>query len=138
MHGKKQHFWIDRKDGRINTDLTCQVGLEQATPCTAQILNLSAGGLKFSCTQETILQLLPENQRTPGLVSDVVIELRFQLPLAGRKKPAPVQCSAGIIHSERLAQDIYHIGVQFLALSAAETKSLQAYLEEGQTTSENS
>ena len=138
MHGKKQHFWIDRKDGRINTDLTCRVGLEQGTPCTAQILNLSAGGLKFSCTEETIVHLLPEDQRTPGLVSDVIIEVRFQLPLAGRKKPALIQCNAGIVHTERLAQDVYHIGVQFLGLGDTDKKSLQAYLDDGETSSENS
>ncbi len=138
MHGKKQHFWIDRKYGRVNADLTCEVGLEQEAMDTAQILNLSAGGLKFSCTQETVQRLLPTEQHTPGLVSDVIIELRFQLPLAGRKKPAMIHCSADIIHTERLAQDVYHIGIKFLGMSDTNRKSLAAYIEDMESEQENS
>ncbi|MDH3980786.1 MAG: PilZ domain-containing protein [Gammaproteobacteria bacterium] len=130
MHGKKQHFWIDRRDDRVNANLMCQVGPQQDTLDTAQILNLSIGGLKFSCTEETVARLLPEDQRTPGLVSDVIIQLRFQLPLPGRKKPALINSSASVIHSERLAQDNYHIGVRFQGLSDTERKSIMAYIED--------
>ncbi len=130
MHGKKQHFWIDRRYDRVNADLTCQVGPQQDTLDTARILNLSAGGLKFSCTQETVHRLLPGDQRTPGLVSDVIIELQFQLPLPGRKKPVLIKSTASVIHTERLAQDNYHIGVRFHSLRDTDRKSLMAYLED--------
>jgi c-di-GMP-binding flagellar brake protein YcgR len=129
MQGKKQHFWIDRTHERVSANLVCQVGPQQGALDSAQVLNLSAGGLKFSCTQETVVRLLPEDQRTPGLVTDVVIELRFQLPLPGRKTPAQINGSAGVIHTERLAQDTYHIGVRFLALRDTDRKALQAYID---------
>jgi c-di-GMP-binding flagellar brake protein YcgR len=132
MHGKKQHFWIDRRDDRVNADLTCQVGPQQDALDTAQILNLSSGGLKFSCTEEIVARLLPENQRTPGLVSDVIIQLRFQLPLPGRKRPVLINSSASVIHTERLAQDNYHIGVRFQDLRDTDRKSLMAYIEDQQ------
>lgn len=137
MHDKKQHFWIDRKYGRINTDLACQVGQKPDALDTVQIINLSAGGLKFSCTHETILRLLPQDQRTPGLVSDVTIELQFKLPSPGRKEPVLVQCKADIIHTERLAQDVYHIGIQFHGLQDTHKKSLQAFLDEIEAKSDN-
>jgi c-di-GMP-binding flagellar brake protein YcgR len=129
MRGNKQHFWIDRMHDRVNADLTCRIGPQQDTLDPVQILNLSAGGLKFSCTQETALRILPEEQHTPGLVSDVSVELRLQLPLPDRKKPAQINCSAGVVHTERLAQDTWHIGIQFLALREIDNKALQTYIE---------
>jgi hypothetical protein len=136
MQGKKHHFWIDRRHERLNIDLACRVGAQQDDLHEARILNLSAGGLKFSCTEETVLRLLPEGQRTPGLVSDVTIVVRFQLPLPGRKTPAAIHTSAGIIHTERLAQDIYHVGAQFLGLRDSDRKSLQTYIEENRQQTE--
>jgi c-di-GMP-binding flagellar brake protein YcgR len=129
MRGNKQHFWIDRLHDRVNTDLTCRIGLQQDSLDSVQILNLSAGGLKLSCTREIALRILPEEQHTPGLVSDVIIELHLQLPLPDPKKPAPISCSASLVHTERLAQDTWHIGIQFLELSDTEQKALQAYIE---------
>lgn len=129
MRGNKQHFWIDRMHDRVNVDLTCRIGPQQGTLDSVQILNLSAGGLKFSCTQETALRILPEEQHTPGLVADVIVELRLQLPLPDRKKPALINCNADVIHTERLAQDTWHIGIQFLALREIDKKAVQTYIE---------
>ncbi len=64
------------------------------------------------------------------------MQVRFQLPLAGRKTPALVSCSARIIHTERLAQDSYHAGIQFIRLGETAAKALQTYIGEQQRSTE--
>lgn len=132
MQGGKQHFWIDRRHDRVGAEFPCQVGTGKDALHTAQVLNLSAGGLKFCCSQETIQCLLPEGQQTPGLVTGVSIHVQFRLTLDGRKTPARISTTADIIHTERLAQDIYHVGIQFTGLGEDESKALQSYINENQ------
>ena len=69
MSFKKQHLWIDRKDKRISLSLPCQVRGTDERACAGRIINLSAGGMKFACNRETFELLLPEGQRTPGMIS---------------------------------------------------------------------
>jgi c-di-GMP-binding flagellar brake protein YcgR len=127
MAEKKQHFWIDRQYTRIGTTLRCGVGLPSAQPAAAEMLNLSAGGMKFSCSQAVFTGLLPEGQRTPGLVQDVLVEVEFQLALPGME-PCTIRTTAAIIHTERLAQDCYHVGIQFQYLPEAEARAIEQYI----------
>jgi hypothetical protein len=126
---KQQHLKIDRQYQRISTDLPCRAGLAGSKPSAVRILNLSIGGLKFSCRREAFHSLHPADQRTPGRVVDVMIELDFELQLPGQ--PATIfNTRATVIHSERLSQDEFHIGVQFSGLDAATFEVLKAYIEE--------
>jgi len=127
---KKQHFWIDRKHDRINTDIPCQVSPVSGNRKGATIINLSAGGLKFACTQEVFNLLLPEEQRIPGQVIDIDIEIQFQLQPTGIEKPLLVHTTARIIHTERLAQDSYTLGAQFIALHDADIRGIELYLKQ--------
>lgn len=79
----------------------------------AKILNLSAGGLMFGCGRDTFNQILPKDQRIPGQVTDIVIEIRFNLSPPSQSS-LPIDANARVIHSERLAQDIFHIGTSFI------------------------
>jgi hypothetical protein len=129
MAGKKQHYWIDRRHARIGTGLTCLVATgTQGKSHQAQMLNLSAGGLKFSCPQAAFIDLLPESLRTPGLAQDVEIEVQFQLVLPGRADPHTIKTAATIIHTERLAQDCYHVGARFNLLPDTDTLALDTYI----------
>ena len=92
------------------------------------MLNLSAGGLKFSCPQVAFADLLPAPQRTPGLVQDVEIEVQFQLALPGSTVPHTIKTAAVIIHTERLAQDCYHVGAQFNPLPDRDAQALESYI----------
>jgi c-di-GMP-binding flagellar brake protein YcgR len=118
-----------RKHFRTHTDIPCEIGLHQPGPSSARILNLSAGGLKFGCDRATIHNILPEDQRTPGRVWDVRIEIHFTLQ-AGDRPAIPVSVNARVIHSERLAQDEFHVGVEFSEIDAATLKALEDYLLE--------
>jgi hypothetical protein len=130
MAGNKQHFWIDRRHPRISTALPCQVAVAQDRMHPAQMHNLSPGGLKFSCSHETFIALLPEPQRTPGLVQDVRIDVQFELTLRGEQQPHTIRTQAAIVHTERLSQDCYHIGAQFLQLQENEIHVLEIYVAE--------
>lgn len=126
---KKQHFWIDREYERIPVDIPCLVGLAGDTGLPAGIINLSAGGLKFGCNRDVFNQLLPEDQRVPGLVSDIEIDIEFRLPDAEGGTSETIRNRATIIHTERLAQDRYTLGVRFSGLDEADAGVIRSGIE---------
>ena len=108
----KQHFALDRKHERIDTEIPCRLGLPGTRQFDGMIINLSAGGLRLACNLETYEAIIPAEQRTPGQVIDVTVEVKFSLrPVEGAA--VDLQLTALVIHSERLAQDSFHIGIQF-------------------------
>lgn len=124
----KQHFWIDREYERIYTQIPCQAGPVGSARQPGVITNLSAGGLKFTCDRELFNLMLPEEQRIPGQVSDVEIDIHFRLRDPNREQALDIQTRARIIHTERLAQNSYTLGIQFIALRDAERDSIKAYM----------
>jgi hypothetical protein len=116
-----------RKHFRVNTDIPCEMGLPRNALSAARIIDLSLSGLKFRCDRTTIHAILPEDQRTPGRVWDVEIEIHFTLQNEACPAVA-VDARARVIHSERLAQDAFHVGVEFTELDAAARKSLEDYI----------
>jgi hypothetical protein len=123
----KQHFRIDRQHLRVATDMECEVGGGDLLP--ARIRNLSIGGLKFSCGLQVINSILPEDQRTPGQILDVEMDVSFAIP-RGDAPVLPVRTRAKVVHSERLAQDEFHVGVQFISLSDTAIGPLESYINE--------
>lgn len=125
----KQHFWIDREHPRIAIELPCEAGPVGGARNPAIITDLSAGGLKFTCNRAVFKLLLPEDQRIPGQVSDVDIDIRFQLHNPGHNKPLAIRSRAHIIHTERLAQDSYTLGIQFIALQDSDRSGIMTFIE---------
>ena len=128
MTREKRNLQIERKHPRVGTGIDCVVGLPESDLSAGKILDLSAGGLKFSCGRRTIHNILPEHKRTPGMVTGIVVEMHFELQLPGLKA-LPVKCNARLIHFERLAQDSFHVGVRFSQMGKSATRSLHTYLE---------
>lgn len=126
---KRQPLKIDRKHIRVNTKLPCEVGLVDDELSGATILDISVGGLKFGCSHATITRILSDEGFVLGRIMDVEIVLRFELKQAAGNA-VPVKCRARVIHSERLAQDLFHVGVQFLDLGEAAMAALEACLAE--------
>jgi hypothetical protein len=127
----KQHLWIKRKHPRFKADIHCVVGLPNSDLSDGQIHDLSVDGLRFGCARHTIHNILPENRRTPGPVMDIVVEIHFELQLPNLTAQA-VKCKATLVHFERLAQDEFHVGVQFINMNKTATKALEAFLETAQ------
>ena len=115
----KQHFAIDRKHERIKTSIPCRLGLPGAQLHDATIINLSVGGLKVECDLATYTAIIPAEQHTPGQVADVSVCIKFSL------HPTNL-----LIHTERLAQDTYHIGIQFRELRKTDHNRLVSHIEE--------
>ncbi|MGB5474571.1 MAG: PilZ domain-containing protein [Gammaproteobacteria bacterium] len=130
MATNKQHFWIDREHERITTEIPCQVRPVGGNRKNVIIINLSAGGLKFTCNRAVFNLLLPEDQRIPGQVSGVEIEIYFQLHAAGRKKPLSVRAQARLIYTERLSQDSFTVGAQFIALRDTDIRGIENYMQQ--------
>lgn len=94
----------------------------------AKILDISIGGLKFSCSQATVNDIIPDGEGTVGLIMDAEIDVQFTLP-SDNKRTAIIKTAARIVHSERLAQDVFHVGIQFNALNTNALRQLEAYIE---------
>lgn len=123
------HLWIDRKHFRIASDLHCKVGPSDSKVTAARILDLSIGGLKFSCDRASIKKIIPESQQAHGLIIRAEIVVHFTIKLQG-KRASVIKTPARIIHSERLAQDLFHVGIQFLGLESTAASKLETYIEE--------
>ena len=124
----QQHFRSNRKHHRIDAELSCEVGHSGGKLFSAKILDISIGGLKFSCSQETVNDIIPDGERTVGLIMDVEIDVQFTLP-SDNKRATAIKTHARIIHSERLAQDLFHVGIQFNTLNSNARGQLEAYIE---------
>ncbi len=91
----------------------------------AKILNLSVGGLMFVCGRDTFNQILPKDQRIPGQVTGIVIEIRFDLQPPSQSS-LPIDANARVIHSERLAQNVFHVGARFINMDDTTVQILSA------------
>ena len=125
---EQQHFRSNRRHRRIRADLSCEIGQPGGKLFTAQILDISIGGLKFSCCHDTVNNIIPEGERTVGLIMDAGIDIQFKLP-SDKKRTTAIKTSARIIHSERLAQDVFHVGVKFNSLNINALRQLETYIE---------
>ena len=119
---KRQYF-------RIDTEIPGTVRLPKGENLTVVIVNLSAGGLKFSCGRDAFHQILPQDQRTPGQITGVMIEIQFDLQETPAQPRLSLNTRARVIHSERLAQDVFHIGIQFVNIDEAEVVALKGYID---------
>lgn len=124
----KQHFALDRKNDRISTEIPCRLGLPGEREYQGTVINLSAGGLRLDCNLETYEAIIPAEQRTPGQVIDVHVEIKFVLQPVNQPS-VDMQIGAMVIHSERLAQDNFHIGIQYKGISKSDLNLLEEYVQ---------
>lgn len=125
----KQHFAIDRKHDRIETSIPCRLGLSGAQLRAATIINLSVGGTKIECDLATFKAIIPAEQHTPGQVADVDVCIKFTLRPVNRRA-MNMDLTARVIHTERLAQDTYHIGIEFRELRKTDYNRIESHIEE--------
>jgi hypothetical protein len=124
----QQHFRSNRRHYRIRADFPCEVGQPDGDLHAVQVLDISIGGLKFSCSYGTVNNIIPDGERTIGLIMDVGIDVQFELS-SGSTRSAVIKTGARIIHSERLAQDVFHIGIQFNRLDTSVQRQLETYID---------
>jgi len=95
----------------------------------ALVLDLSCGGMKFSCNQQVVNNMFPEDEAPLGVVLDVFINIHFNLS-EDESPDSLIKTGARIIHTERLAQDLYQVGVEFIDLTEPATGTLQVFIGE--------
>ena len=123
----RQHLRSDRKNSRVKVQIPCEVGPPGGEMNAALMLDLSCGGVKFSCNQHVINSMFTESEAPLGVVLDVFINIYFNLS----EDEAPdslIKTGARVIHTERLAQDLFQVGVEFIDLTQAAQKSLQDFI----------
>ena len=114
---------------RVKTQIPSQVGPPGGETSVALILDLSCGGVKFSCNQQVVNKLFPEDAAPLGVVLDVFINIQFNLS-EDDAPDALIKTGARVVHTERLAQDLFQVGVHFIDLTQAATEKLQIYIGE--------
>ena len=124
----RQHLRSDRKCFRVKAEIPCQVGPPGGEMKVALIHDLSCGGVKFSCNLLTVNNIFPDDQAPLGVVLDAYIEMHFSLHVDD-KPAATIKSRAKVIHTERLAQDLFQVGVQFIDLNQAATSKLETFIE---------
>ena len=124
----RQHLRSDRRYFRVKTEIPCEVGPADGVMKVALIRDLSSGGVKFSCNQHVVNNIFPDDQAPLGVVLDAFVEIHFRL-LPEDSRTAEIKTSARVIHTERLAQDLYQVGVEFINLDQAATKKLEDFIE---------
>jgi hypothetical protein len=55
------------------------------------------------------------------------MEISFGLPL-GDAHVLPIRTRGRVVHSERLAQDEFHVGVQFIDLAKSVSEPIEIYI----------
>ena len=64
----------------------------------------------------------------PGQVAGITIGICLQFP-SGNAPQTMQRVKVSVVHTERLAQDKYHVGVQFIDLDKASARALENYVE---------
>jgi c-di-GMP-binding flagellar brake protein YcgR len=123
----RQHLRSDRENFRVKVHIPCEVGPPGGEMNVALMLDLSRGGAKFSGNQLVINSMFPENEAPLGVVLDVFINMHFNLS-EDESPDSLIKTGARVIHTERLAQDLFQVGVEFIDLTEAAKKSLQDFI----------
>jgi len=123
----RQHLRSDRKNSRVKVQIPCEVGPPGGEMNVALMLDLSCGGVKFSCNQHVINGMFTESEAPLGVVLDVFINIHFNLS-EDETSGSLIKTGARVIHTERLAQDLFQVGLEFIDLTQAAQKSLQDFI----------
>ena len=123
----RQHLRSDRKNSRVKVQIPCEVGPPAGEMNVALMLDLSCGGVKFSCNQHVINSMFINSEAPLGVMLDVFINIYFNLS-EDESPDSLIKTGARVIHTERLAQDLFQVGVEFIDLTQAATKSLQDFI----------
>ena len=95
----------------------------------ALVLDMSCGGMKFSCNQQVVNNMFTDDEAPLGVVLDVFINIYFNLS-EDESPDSLIKTGARIIHTERLAQDLFQVGVEFIDLTQPAAELLQIFIGE--------
>jgi c-di-GMP-binding flagellar brake protein YcgR len=127
----QQHLRSDRKYFRVKTEIPCEVGPAGGEMKVALIRDLSCGGVKFSCNQQVVNNIFQEDEAPLGVVLEAYVDIHFRL-LPEDRRAAAIKTGARVIHTERLAQDLYQVGVEFIDLNQTAANKLEAFIAASQ------
>ncbi|MCG8436350.1 MAG: PilZ domain-containing protein, partial [Gammaproteobacteria bacterium] len=90
--------------------------------------NISLSGMQLQCDRMAVTQFAPKGEHTtPDQAPDVT--LNFTLPLK-RRASRTVTTTAKVIFIRRIAEQEYHVGVEFQSFDEEGHEQIEAYLNE--------
>ena len=119
-----------RRYVRVAADFAVELLAKEECTVLARTADLSEGGVKIICDQAAAFTLLPPDQRTPGPVYGVELELRL-FDQDGTETLLESRCR--LVFFRRLAQDSFHFGLEFLELAKEQIRRLQALIQQQST-----
>ena len=85
------------------------------------LMNICPSGIQIEC-QHTLIEQLSQYKSEAGLFPNV--ELEFDLSGADKVKSV-----CNVSYCRRLSQDNYHLGLNFVSLSAADERRVSAFID---------
>jgi hypothetical protein len=127
--------WDRRIYPRYETDIPVELTTAQGDVIAARMLDISLGGMMIGCDLRTAHEILPEDQRTPGQVVFVEVDVRCLLPRDPPQAGAGFEAHCKVAYSRRLAQNDFNIGLSYAGMSEDDQTRLERYIEARRTAS---
>lgn len=120
---------IIRKEKRQYPRVKAKLPLKIITPSgevlPATSLDMSLDGIQIECDHQTQQQLVLDNEKTkPG--HPVELNVQLKIPATKHSKNT-VEMRCRLVISRRLAQDTYHLGLNYLDFE--DTEQLESFLD---------
>ncbi len=116
-----------RRFVRVSVNLDAEIHIDDGSDFEVRVVDLSEGGLKISCNKAVAFSILPAEQQTPGPVYDVDLDLLFEFP---RDSGHKIGCRCQAVFFNRLAQNEFQFGLQFLQVSAENQRQIRDHVQE--------
>ncbi|RMF18844.1 MAG: PilZ domain-containing protein [Gammaproteobacteria bacterium] len=116
---------------RIEAAFPATLMTEDGQACECEIVNLSRTGIMVACDRATLETLMPSKQRESlfAPLNPVTVDACFELTLSttGRTQ---LNCGCHIIHTRRLARDVFHVGLEFVRLEPRDRLRIEQFIAE--------
>ncbi len=113
---------------RVKSTLRAQLSVRGANTQPVLIEQISEVGLDFLCDAGAQCRIMPEEQKIPGPVFDVYVDIAFWLPNSDRE----LQTRCQVLFCRRLSQNSYRFGCEFHQLSDADQELLQDFVQQAE------
>jgi hypothetical protein len=109
-----------RLNPRVSVDMPAELEPFRGECLDVRLINLSLSGVLVEGNGE-LEQLL---HRSRGLAAGMPLELNLHFGL----EQAPIHCHCRLIHSRRLAQDQFQMGMKILSIADSSQAELSRYI----------
>ena len=115
-----------RRHVRIATNLPATIRSEGIAEHQVELVDISEGGVGFSCDKEAAFDLLPPEHRVPGPLKTVYLSVDFKVPTSDQN----INIRCRLAFCRRLSESQFHFGLQFLDITDQDAGYLKQYIRD--------